>query len=257
MSEQKTEQMTLAEAARDIPGVADDTVAVEVAGRLDWQTPLMRKAFEFWWQARQSELQTEPMGKMVHRFVSAEVRERMLQFMVAEILEEVAILKAHLAQQRRKEMAAHFSASVAEHDLFFEQEEDRIFIHRGEVWRVTKADELEAVRQTVAFVRELATGTASITAEDALNEKLPAHLRRYGIGAFTKDVGDFLPRHGEEGREIMRRICDDKEMAEQVEAHPQSPLVLQHLAGLCKMLNAAALPKAASRMATPVGFAAA
>lgn len=229
-----------------------DPVAVAVAQRVNIEIPLHKRAFEIWYKARRSELETQPLGQVVHRFQSPEVHARVLDYFVADVLENVVLLQARLAEQKRKQAALELKAAIAEHDLFFEQDEDTIDVHRGEVRRLNKAEQLEFVRRIVEFSRDLATGNAGITPEELLRGKQPPQLRGLPIGDYASDLAQLLVTDLDNARALILEICTDENLARHVAEDPESPPVLKQLATLSCRLAAAHASKRARP--EPVGF---
>ncbi len=150
----------------------------------------------------------------------------------------------------------HLHASLAEHDVFFQNDGDEVYPNRMEVRRVTKSQQLDCIKRVVQFAKDIAEDKAGLSPEAMVNGVLPDSLKGCPVTDFTVELGEYLIKSGELGKEIIQRICDDPSCAAMVEADPQCPRPLRHLANLTIALKNAAAYKPSNSTAT-VGFAAA
>ena len=242
----------ISQTAIEQEGVAADSVPIEVLSHLDGNDPVSRKAYEVWSEQYQNELAHEPLGRVVHRFTSPVMHDLTIEFFLADIGENAAIMRLRLAQQRRQEALTELHAGLAKHDFFFTQEEDVVNENRLEVRRVSRVQQLEFTRKLVRFSRDLVVGALQVTPEQLASGEVPDCLKRAPVKGYTTELGEYIVNSGEPGRELIRRICDDAEFAAQVEQDERNPSALRYLAHLSNSVRATVVFRAPA-----IGFAAA
>jgi len=222
----------------------------------DMADPILRKAVEMWQENRREALQEDPVGPVVHSFAAEEMFKEALAYHRADIEENIAVLKAKLATERREAAAARFRLSIGEHEGFFLEEDDHICLHQMEIQRRDKVRERARLRALVDFCRSLGAGEAPLTLEQVANGMLPDGLRgRAVMISFTKDLAEFLSETGDEGRQFILRICDDTDLAAKVFEDEGMPKPVRYLAKCATSVREGTLK--APKTERKVGFCAA
>jgi len=173
----------------------------------------VRNGLKRWGEQRCENLE-EPLGELAHTITSPEMDELAIQWHVADIEENIAIERTRLAHLRAGQARVRFVSALAEIEGVYANSDDmNVIISRMEVWKIDK----EVLRKTlprkvVEFSRAVARGEVPLA--DLAEGKLPSAFKEIRlIGEFANDLADFLVRTGEEGKALIKEICDDVERA--------------------------------------------
>jgi hypothetical protein len=232
-----------------------DRVVARVIEPFDLNDVGQRWAVEQWRKHAEAERDGEPLGKIVHEFVSEEVLKAAVAFFQADIKKNVAIFKAKLAKNQRYEALVQVRSALGAHDGVFPEEEESIDIERLAVIRNGPDEKQAEHRKLVEVSRALAEAEGDHEAVIA-GAQLPGPLRENeGVKAFLSDLVEFLGANGERGRDLISRVCVDEKIASRVKDDDDMPKPVRFLAGIALDLsrNAQKLPVEHR----PLGFGAA
>jgi hypothetical protein len=111
-----------------------------------------------------------------------------------------------------------------------------INVHKYLIVKENREKEEAAWRKFFEFSKSLAEGSAPLSPESISNGDLPEGLQRelkqipLNIREFFKDLGEFLLETGVEGRQEMKRVCEDVNVARAFARDEGKPAPLVFLA---------------------------
>ena len=167
----------------------------------------------------------EDAGEVAYPFTSPKVLDAVVEFFKADIAENIAIYQVKLARNDRLMKLMNLRVALGEAQGVFVDEEDgeHVVPELLAVVRVTKAKMLQ---QVVQASLTLAHNNGD---ENAEQPSWPAGLGD-GIQDFANDLSEFIATNGEEGREIVTRVCEDINFAKKVCNDEELPRCIRFLA---------------------------
>lgn len=166
--------------------------------------------------------------EVVHAFAAPEVVEAAVAFFRADIAENEAIYRAQVAERARIAALMGVETAMGEHDGYFVDREkgERVAPEQLAVVRFDKTEQLSALRGVVEASVKLAQSNG-----DGADERpvFPSALGE-GIREFADDLGEFIRVNGDEGRNCVLRLCDDRDFAARAAVDENLPKPLRFLA---------------------------
>jgi hypothetical protein len=161
----------------------------------------------------------EDAGEVAYPFTSSKVLDAVVEFFKADIAENIAIYQVKLARNARLLKLMNLRVALGEAQGVFVDEEDgeHIVPELLAVLRVTKSAKTKMLQQVVQASMTQASMTLAHNNgdENAEQPSWPAGLGD-GIQDFANDLSEFIATNGEEGREIVTRVCEDINFAKEV-----------------------------------------
>lgn len=156
----------------------------------------------------------EDAGEIAHDFTSPKVLNTVVEFFRSDIEENEAIFRVKVARNNRLLKLMNLRVALGENQGVFVDEEDgeRVVPELLAVVRVTKSAKTKMLQQVVQASMTLVHNNGD---ENAEQPSWPAGLGE-GIQDFANDLTEFITANGEEGREIVTRVCEDINFAKQV-----------------------------------------
>lgn len=156
----------------------------------------------------------EDAGEVAYPFTSPKVLDAVVEFFKADIAENIAIYQVKLARNDRLLKMMNLRVALGEAQGVFVDEEDgeHVVPELLAVLRVTKSAKTKMLQQVVQASMTLAHNNGD---ENAEQPSWPAGLGD-GIQDFANDLTEFISANGEEGREIVTRVCEDTDFAKKV-----------------------------------------
>ena len=169
----------------------------------------------------------EDAGEVAYPFTSPEVLDAAIEFFKADIAENIAIYQVKLARNDRLLKMMNLRVALGEAQGVFVDEEDgeHVVPELLAVLRVTKSAKTKMLQQVVQAAMTLAHNNGD---ENAEQPSWPAGLGD-GIQDFANDLAEFISANGEEGREIVTRVCEDINFAKQVCNNEEFPRPIRFL----------------------------
>ena len=157
---------------------------------------------------------TEEASEIAHCFTSTKVLDAAVDFFKADIAENVAIFKVKLARNDRVMKLMNLRVALGEFQGVFvdEEEGERVVPELLSVIRVTKSAKTKMLQQVVQASMTLANNNGD---EEADPPSWPTGLGD-GIQDFANDLTEFITTNGDEGREMVTRVCQDIGFAKKV-----------------------------------------
>lgn len=177
----------------------------------------------------------EHAGNVSHAFTTPEVLDAVVDFFKADIAENMAIFKINLARNNRlmKMMQLRVALGEAQGVFVDDEEGERVVPELLAVIRVTDSAKTKMLRQVVQASMTLARNNGE---ESDDQPTWPAELGK-GIQNFAKDLTAFISINGNEGRELVMRICQDPTFAETLENDQNIPNPIRFLAEVVVKVN--------------------
>lgn len=170
----------------------------------------------------------EDAGEVSHSFTSPKVLDAVVDFFKADIAENVAIFQVKLARNNRLMKLMNLRVALGEAQGVFVDEEDgeHVVPELLAVLRVTKSAKTKMLQQVVEASMTLAHNNGD---ENAEQPSWPVGLGD-GIQDFANDLTEFISANGDEGREVVTRVCQDTGFAKKVCNDEDMPKPIRFLA---------------------------
>lgn len=133
-----------------------------------------------------------------------------MEWHVADIEENIAIERTRLAHLRLEQAQNRFISALAEVEgVYANADEMTVIVPRMEVWKVDKAALRNALpRKVVEFAHAMARG--DVVVDDVARGRIPSQFKELRLaGDYAKDLANFLVRTGDDGKAILKTICED------------------------------------------------
>ena len=156
----------------------------------------------------------EDAGEIKHSFTSPKVIDAVVESCKADIEENIAIYKRKLAQNNHLLKMRNLTVILGEAQGVFvdEKKGEQIVPELLAVTRVTKSAKTKMMKQVVEASISLASNNGD---EGTEQPNWPTGLGDW-IQLFADDLSEFIAEYGEEGCEMVQRICEDIEYAKRV-----------------------------------------
>lgn len=199
------------------------------------------------WKDHFAQVIDETVGDETHRFNSEAVLSAAVVLFQAEIRENLAVHQVKVAHVEWLLALMKLRAELGAREGIFpdEDEGERIVPERLAVIKVSKAEKTKLLEQVIEASRRIAEGSHDGEAIDAFPKGVGE-----GIRDFAVDLQTLISKAGQDGREAVTRICDDREYANEVLQDDQMPRPLRFLAQIVIETSSNDLPKKANH----VGF---
>jgi len=180
--------------------------------------------------------QAEEDAKVVHRLQSPPVIAAAVRVLQADIRHKVAVFRARAARDKHCVALVQLRATLGAHDGVFPDEEDgeHIVPELLEARRTTKAAKMKKLQKIIDASKRLASAEGADSGE---TPAVPKGLSD-GVHKFMSDLQEFLRASGDEGRELVLRICDDPDYARKLVQEEGLPPALQFLAQIVAQATA-------------------
>lgn len=167
-------------------------------------------------------------GEVTHQFTSPKVLDAVVKSFKADIAENNAIFLLNLARNDRLLKQTNLRVALGEAQGVFVDEErgEHIVPEMLAVLRVTKSAKMKMLQQVVQASMTLARSNGDENAEEP---SWPVGLGE-GIQDFANDLTEFINTNGEQGRQMVTRVCEDHEFARRVRNNEEMPKPLRFLA---------------------------
>lgn len=220
----------------------------------DRANPLHRKAFDLHVEAHRRALRAKRRGNRVCAIESPSAVKSVIEHRILDICDNLAILERKAALARLEESEKHVIAELGIHQACFLGDDESIDVHRLEVVKKDKAEEVGELKSLVQFCQKLSSDEASVPLESVCNgAALPAELQaRSDFKAFLSDLGLFLVNEGDNGRKLIQRVCAEHAFAQRVLGDDDQPRPVRFLASISLKVQSFSAPK--SRQGQVVGF---
>jgi hypothetical protein len=220
----------------------------------DRNNPLHRKAFDLHVEAHRHALRAKRRGRRVCAIESPAAVSSVIEHRILDICDNLAILQRKAALARLEESEKHVIAELGIHQACFLGDEESIDIHRLEVVKKDKAEEVGELKSLVQFCQKLSSDEAPVPLEAVCNgAALPAEIQaRSDFKAFLSDLGLFLVNEGDSGRKLIQRVCAEHAFAQRVLGDDEQPRPVSFLASMSLKVQSFSAPK--SRQGQVVGF---
>lgn len=197
---------------------------------LDMGEAGVRYAVKRWRDDVAEARQADDPDRVAHTFVSREVIKATIDYFRADIADNEAIYRLKVARSKRRKALMDLHTALGEHDGFFvdEQGGERIVPERLAVTRVDKAAQINALHRVVQASIQLAKSNGDGAVEEPA---FPADLGD-GIRDFENDLKEFIRANGDQGREMVLRVCEDRDFATEVIANEEMPKSVRFLAAI-------------------------
>lgn len=216
--------------------LADVNQQVEAGffSRFDRCNPIHSKAFQMHMEAHKRALRAKRKARRVVSINAPAVIASIIEYRVLDASENVAILERKAALARLEESKKHILAELGVHQGNFLDDEEALDVDRLEVVKKNKVAEVGEIKSLVNFCQELSSGSSQVPLEAVCNgEALPAQFRqRTDYKAFLSDLGLFLVNAGDNGRSIVRKVCEEHAFAERMAADDEQPRPVRFLASI-------------------------
>ncbi len=202
--------------------------------RYDRRNPLHCKAFQTHMEAHNRCLRLKRRSRRIYALEAPAVVRSVIEYRVLDASENVAILERKAALARLEESKKHILAELGVHQGCFLDDEEALDVDRLEVVKKNKVAEVGELKSLVNFCQELSSGSSQVPLEAVCNgEALPAQFRqRTDYKAFLSDLGLFLVNSGDNGRSIVRKVCEEHAFAERMAADDEQPRPVRFLASI-------------------------
>lgn len=203
-------------------------VEERVLAALDLDDPGVRYAVKRWREEVAEARHANDAGRVIHTFTSPEAIEATVNFLKADIAENEVIYRLKVARNKRRTTLMNLHATLGEHDGFFvdEEEGERVVPERLAVIRIDKTARVTAMHRMVEASMKLAKSDGDSAGE---GHTFPNELGD-GIQDFANDLREFVRVNGDEGRQLVIRVCEDRDFAAKVAADEEMPNPLRFLA---------------------------
>lgn len=192
------------------------------------------------WKEHCLQVLGETVGEETHRFSSEAVINAAVEFFQADIRENLAIHQTKVAREERLLALMVLRATLGASEGVFpdEDEGERIVPERLSVVKVSNADKTKVLEQVIEVSRRIADGDHDGDATDAFPKDIGE-----GIQKFTADLQTLISMAGQNGRETVTRICDEREYANEVLQGDEMPRPLRFLAKIVLETSSSEMPK--------------
>jgi hypothetical protein len=211
----------------------------------DRDRPLHRKALDLHMEGHRLALRAKRRGRRVCAIADAVVVRSIVEHRVLDACENLAILERKAAAARLAESEKHVVAELCQHQGCVLGEDESIDIHRLEVIRKGKVEEVSELKSLVQFCQQLSSEEASVPLEAVCNgSAVPVEVRaRDDFKTFLSDLGMFLANEGDNGRTLARKVCEEHAFAERIMADAGQPKPVRFLASISLKVQACGAPK--------------
>jgi hypothetical protein len=210
------------------PAVQWDEMVEQVKRSFDLNDPADRSAIEQWLNDVEQVRQQAAVNDIVTLFTSPEVLAGALAFFIADIEDNRALYHLRLARIRRQQQQMNLKLilGVAQGCFPNEQAGEQVVPEMLAVMKANQKAQQQMLADVVAMSHQLAQGE---TAAEEL--AWPAALGS-GIQQYAADLVEFLSRNGDAGRQLVQRVCQDRNYAQEAAQEQQLPQCIQFLAGI-------------------------
>lgn len=194
----------------------------------------VKYAVDRWRVELEKRRELQEMGKVTHAFSSPKVIDAVVNFFRADIAENQAIYKAKVARSKRVLAFMNIEVALGECDGFFADEDDgeHVVPERLAVLRVSKAARQKNLHRVVQASMQLARSNGDDEADEPSFPSVLGDIQEYAA-----DLKDFIDGNGNEGREIIVRVCEDRGFAQKVSKDDDMPRCLRFLAQIVVETN--------------------
>lgn len=170
----------------------------------------------------------EDAGETAYPFTSPKVRDAVIEFFQADIAENEVIFRVKLARNGRLMKLMNLRVALGEAQGVFVDEEggEHIVPELLAVLRVTKSAKTKMLQRVVQASMALADNNSDENAEEP---SWPAGLGG-GIPDFANDLQDFVDQAGDQGRDMVTRVCQDTGFAKSIRNDEDFPQCIKFLA---------------------------
>ena len=190
----------------------------------------IKYAIKHWQKQNEGIRKDEDVGDVIHTFDSLTVKEAAIKYQQAKINTLRDQYRVNVDIKKENLALANLVAALGEFDGIFadEDEGDQIVPELMAVLRITKADKLKRINRIIDTSMQLAQS------EDGEIKNQPDFSASFGDGIkqYIKDLLEFINTNGNDGREVVIRICKDVKFAKNVREDDEYPSPLRFLAKL-------------------------
>ncbi len=216
----------MAKKTRKKQPVSWKTIEHLVLEGLDLENQATRHAVEEW-KKHVKDVQTQhEADRMIHAVSSEESIQALVEFFRSDIAVREAKYKAKMAREMRALAFARLRVALAESEAAFADERLGIALvpEMLGIVRISPETKRAALNEMIERAIALAEGREPDEDTRAAGED------RSRLAEFSADLKMFLDANGEEGKELVLRICKDTEFAKQAMTDPELPGVVAFLA---------------------------
>jgi hypothetical protein len=167
---------------------------------------------------------------VTHSFTTPEVFDALVNFFRSDIAEKEAIFRMKIAENNRLSALMNLRVMLGVHEGIFIEEEEGEYI-APECFAIIRNGKKERTKQLQKVIEASKRFAQSSGEDGAIQPSFPTSLGE-GIQDFASDLTEFINTNGDQGREVVVRICDDHDFAKKVINDDEMPRPLRFLADL-------------------------
>ena len=221
----------------------------------DRNNPLHRKAYELDVARHRKNIRGKSKYFLVERISLPEVLQAVVDCRVADICDDLAILKRKVAALRLEEAQKRVLVVLGASQGCFLKDDESVDVHRLQVVRKNKAGEVGELKSLLGFCKDVSSGKAPVPVEALCNGEVPKEFAsRADFKAFLSDLGELLVNGGSKAGQLVARVCEEVALAREIRDDEDAPKPLRFLASVA--LKIQDLDFAGKREENKIGFAA-
>jgi hypothetical protein len=221
------------------PTIKWEEIVERVLQNFDRNDPADRSAVDQWESYVEKVRQRAAVHDIVTSFSSPEVLEGALAFFIADIEDNRANYYQRLAQVRRQQQLMNLQLLLGAKQGCFPSQQggEEVVPEMLAVMKVNPKAQQRLLAEVVALSKKLAQG-------DVVEEELDRQTALGGFQEYTADLTEFLSRNGDAGRQLVQRVCQDRNYAQEAAQEEQQPKCIRFLADIVTKVNNSLPPQA-------------